>query len=166
MKGSGGRDALSQAYDLHAPGLYRYALMVVANGAAAEDALHQVFLRLAESGRDGTGIENLAAYLRVAVRNECFSQLRRLRRDEAGGLSLLSPRNGQGSIEEKLTLERALGDLSPEQREVVHLKVYEGQTFDEIAAATGVSINTAASRYRYALERLRQALGAEEGKKP
>jgi hypothetical protein len=88
----------------------------------------------------------------VAVRNECFSQLRRLRRDEASALSLLSPRNGQGSIEEKLTLERALRALSPEQREVVHLKVYEGRTFDEIATATGVSINTAASRYRYALE--------------
>lgn len=166
MNGNGGRDALSQTYDLHAPGLYRYALMVVANPAAAEDALHQVFLRLAENGQQGSRIEDLAAYLRVAVRNECFSQLRRRRRDETGGFPLLSPRNGQGSIEEKLTLERALRDLSPEQREVVHLKVYEGRTFDEIATATGVSINTAASRYRYALERLRRTLGAEGGKKP
>lgn len=166
MKGSSGREALSQAYDRYAPGLYRYALMVVADAAAAEDALHQVFLRLAESSQDRTWIEDLAAYLRVAVRNECFSQLRKRRRDEAGGPPLLVPRNGQGSIEERLPLERALRGLSPEQREVVHLKVYEGLTFEEIATATGVSINTAASRYRYALEKLRHALGAEGGKRP
>lgn len=164
--GSAGRDALSEAYDRYARGLYRYALMVVADAAAAEDALHQVFLRLAERGGAGAGIEDLTAYLRVAVRNECFSQLRRLRRGAAGGPSLLCPRDGQGSIEEKLALERALRDLSPEQREVVHLKVYEGQTFEEIGAATGVSINTAASRYRYALERLRHALSTGGENKP
>jgi RNA polymerase sigma-70 factor (ECF subfamily) len=166
MKENGGRDALSRAYDRYAPGLYRYALMVAASPAAAEDALHQVFLRLAEGGQRGARIEDLAAYLRVAVRNECFSHFRKLRRAEADGLSLLSPRNGQGSIEEKLALERALLDLSPEQREVVHLKVYEGLTFEEIATTTGVSINTAASRYRYALEKLRHTLGAEGGRKP
>jgi len=56
-------------------------------------------------------------------------------------------------------LERALARLSVEQREVVALKVEGGLTFEEIGAALAVSPNTAASRYSYALARLREALG-------
>jgi DNA-directed RNA polymerase specialized sigma24 family protein len=55
----------------------------------------------------------------------------------------------------------ALRALPPEQREVIHLKVFEGHTFNEIADLTGESINTAASRYRYAMDKLRAMLGAE-----
>ena len=48
--------------------------------------------------------------------------------------------------------------LPAEQREVVHLKVFEGMTFQEIADLCGESINTVASRYRYAIEKLRDQL--------
>ena len=51
--------------------------------------------------------------------------------------------------------------LPAEQREVVHLKVWEGMTFQEIADLTGESLNTAASRYRYAIEKLRTILAEE-----
>ena len=44
------------------------------------------------------------------------------------------------------------------QREVVHLHVYEGMTFQEVANATGDSINTVAARYRYALDKLRKMI--------
>ncbi|MCA1596341.1 MAG: hypothetical protein LC772_07955, partial [Chloroflexi bacterium] len=52
--------------------------------------------------------------------------------------------------------------LPVEQREVLALKVFQGLTFKEIARATGISINTAASRYRYGIEKLREALEARE----
>ena len=42
---------------------------------------------------------------------------------------------------------------------MVHLKVWEGMTFQEIAGLTGESLNTAASRYRYATDKLRNILG-------
>ena len=45
-----------------------------------------------------------------------------------------------------------------DQREVVHLHVYEGMTFREVADATGDSINTIAARYRYALDKLRKLM--------
>lgn len=48
--------------------------------------------------------------------------------------------------------------LPVEQRAVVHLKLWQGQTFQEIASALGLSANTAASRYRYGLEKLRMQL--------
>jgi RNA polymerase sigma-70 factor (ECF subfamily) len=56
-------------------------------------------------------------------------------------------------------LEAAIRGLSPEQREVIHLHVFEGLTFREIAEASDTSINTVAARYRYALEQLRKVLG-------
>ena len=63
-------------------------------------------------------------------------------------------------------MQRVLADavksLQPNYREVVTLKVWGGLTFQEIADATGVPLNTAASRYRYALDELRQALKGVE----
>jgi RNA polymerase sigma-70 factor (ECF subfamily) len=67
---------------------------------------------------------------------------------------------------ERVALSRALAALSPEQREVVHLKVFEGMTFPEVAAVLDVPANTAASRYRYALVHLRKALKAGLGEEP
>jgi RNA polymerase sigma-70 factor (ECF subfamily) len=55
-------------------------------------------------------------------------------------------------------LSDALRDLPNEQRAVVHLKLWEGLTFDAIAEALGIPPNTAASRYRYGLDKLRHRL--------
>ena len=55
-------------------------------------------------------------------------------------------------------LERAVRTLPPHLREVVVLKTWSGLTFQEIAVTLGIPLNTAASRYRYALEHLRGAL--------
>ena len=60
--------------------------------------------------------------------------------------------------ETQRVLEQAVNALPPNYREVVSLKVWGGLTFQQIAAATGVPLNTAASRYRYALEELRESL--------
>ena len=62
------------------------------------------------------------------------------------------------STEDRLALERAIRELPPEQREVVHLHIFEGLTFQEVADGAGESVNTIAGRYRYALTKLRQAL--------
>ena len=60
--------------------------------------------------------------------------------------------------DERLALEAGIRLLTPEQREVVHLHVFDGLTFREIAEASGASINTVAARYRYALAKLRVLL--------
>jgi RNA polymerase sigma-70 factor (ECF subfamily) len=61
-----------------------------------------------------------------------------------------------------LTVQRA---LSAEQREVVYLKVFEGLTFQEIADRCAIGINTAGSRYRYAMETMRRSLAPAEGRR-
>jgi RNA polymerase sigma-70 factor (ECF subfamily) len=55
-------------------------------------------------------------------------------------------------------LEQALQMLPPTQRELIALKIEGGLTFAEIGSILGISPNTAASRYRYALAKLRTAL--------
>jgi len=134
--------------------LYRYALMVLADPAAAADVVQAVFVALL---RHGIYPDSGERYLRRAVRNECFSALRRRRHDLLADATpiLEAVEADRDCPDERLALERALRALPPEQREVVHLKVFEGMTFQEIADMTGESINTASSRYRYAIEKLR-----------
>lgn len=146
---------VSRLYDTHGASLYRYAVLLLADAAAAEDVIQQVFAAIL---RRPPSLHEEAHYLRRAVRNECYSHLRGRQRRAEVGLPLLEPIAEGANEEERLALEAAIRQLPPEQREVVHLHVFEGLTFQEIAGATGDSINTAASRYRYALARLREIL--------
>ena len=66
-----------------------------------------------------------------------------------------------GNQDRILTLQKALRDLPEEQRETVFLRIWSGMTLLEIADATETPLNTVASRYRYALEKLRHSLEAD-----
>ena len=128
--------------------------MLLADPVAAEDVIQQVFTRLLARPRE---IDKHEHYLRRAVRNECYSS-RRTRATTALESTLLEPVTADARVEERMSLEAAIRELPIDQREVVHLHVFEGRTFQEIADIAGESINTIASRYRYALEKLKQAL--------
>lgn len=150
---------IGRLYDRFAGALYRYAVMVLADPDAAADVVQQVFASMLRQRREIAQAEH---YLRRAVRNECYSVLRRRPRDTAAiaPSPLLEPVAALDDIDLRLTIEQTLRTLSPEQREVVHLKVYEGMTFQEIATLVGENANTIASRYRYAMEKMRVQLGA------
>jgi RNA polymerase sigma-70 factor (ECF subfamily) len=150
---------VSDLYRAHGAALFRYALMILADREDAEDVVQQVFMSALRTKHE---VAAPREYLRRATRNECYSVLRgrlRERTRRASEHELLELAGDSGDEAERLALSHALGSLPPEQREVVHLKVYEGCSFPEIAALVGISANTAASRFRYALERLRLALG-------
>jgi RNA polymerase sigma-70 factor (ECF subfamily) len=130
--------------------------MLLADSVAAEDVIQQVFAALL---RQDSRIEQEEHYLRRAVRNECYSWLRARKGSPLESSALLDAIPGQpGDLDERLALEDAIRTLPPEQREVIHLHVFEGWTFQQIADASETSINTVAARYRYALVRLRQQL--------
>jgi RNA polymerase sigma-70 factor (ECF subfamily) len=149
--------ALAALYDAHAERLYRYAHALLADAGAAEDAVQEAFCKLARVASRDSGLL-CVEYLTTIVRNECFSALRGRRRLPEASAPLLEPQARGSSEEERLWLEAALRALPVEQREVVYLKVFEGLTFQEIGERSGVSLNTAASRYRYALAALRSSL--------
>jgi RNA polymerase sigma-70 factor (ECF subfamily) len=145
-------------YEEHGARLYRYALLLLAEPAAAEDVVHDAFVRLAGALRRASAVEPSLAYLATIVRNECYTALRRRRRKADDSAPLLEPATPDATEEERMILDAALRALPIEQREVIYLKVYEGLTFQEIADRCAVSINTVASRYRYATAALRRAL--------
>jgi RNA polymerase sigma-70 factor (ECF subfamily) len=157
-------DEVAQLYDRFGAALYRYALMILGRHEAAEDVVHQVFLAVIRGGT--ARLTQPEHYLRRAVRNACYSMLRTRAASFEGpgdpGRPLLEPRAGvhPPSNEDRLALEAAIGRLPPEQREVLHLHAFVGLTFREIANLTGDPANTIASRYRYALEKLRALLGS------
>ena len=72
--------------------------------------------------------------------------------------SLFAPAADPDERAFRAALTEALGELPIEQRAVVHLKLWEGLTFEAIAEALDLSPNTAASRYRYGLDKLRERL--------
>lgn len=146
------RDSVRQLYEQHARGLIAYACSFVTSFATAEDILHQVFERLLRGDLAITGAP--VSYLYRAVRNSAFNKLR----DSAGEVGfdegwLESP---AGMEHTALELQSALRELPEQQREVILLHVWAQMSFEEIASALEVSPNTAASRYRYGLSKLRE----------
>ena len=154
----GPAEPLADWYDEHGPRLYRYALLLLANREAAEDAVHEAFVHLGAALARRHPPEVSFGYFAVIVRNECYSALRRRKRWAEDQAPIVEPVSPGASEEERLIIDAALRALPAEQREVMYLKVFEGMTFQEIADRCGISINTAGSRYRYAAEALRQTL--------
>ncbi len=138
--------------------------MILADRDLARDAVQQVFVKTIKLGRRIRKITALSDYLRIAVRNECYSIIRKRRNypDNAvldqNRIILEGVDDALVDLEEKRQLEKALNKLPPAQRETLHLRVYEEKTFKEISAVTGDSINTINSRYRYAVKRLKEML--------
>ena len=141
-------------YEEHGRALLAYACALLRDPSAAEDVLHQVFLNVLR-GRAAI-IGEPAPYLFRAVRNASLNLVRGHSRDVAlarGGVWLTSAGD---SAETSLALQSALSTLPDEQREVVVLHIWGELTFEEAAAVIGVSPNTAASRYRYGLAKLKE----------
>jgi RNA polymerase sigma-70 factor (ECF subfamily) len=151
---------LEEVYDAHVGWMYRHALMVLCDHAAAEDVVQQVFVKLARVNLGLVG--DVPAYLRRVVRGECFRLLKREQRQRELAmarplLEAVQPVSPEEK-EQGQQLEQALWRLPVEQREVMYLKVYEDLTFAQIGEVVGVSMNTAASRYRYAIQKLQSLL--------
>lgn len=146
------RDQIRKLYEQHRRGLFAYACSFVSSFASAEDALHQVFERLVRGDLEIEG--EAAPYLYRAVRNVALNQIRNRSREvnlEDGWLD--SP---SGMEQAGFELQASLKVLPEEQREVILLHVWGEMSFEEVATALGISPNTAASRYRYGLSKLRE----------
>jgi RNA polymerase sigma-70 factor (ECF subfamily) len=151
----------------HADRAWRHALAVTTRREDADDVVQTVFVRLAGLGAELLGVRDLAAYLGAMVHHEALASRRRLRRSDAGTPALDSLLGGLPSAESTADARRLaalVAALPDAQREVVVLHVWGGFTFREIARITGVSLFTAASRYRLGTKRLRDALTGVAGR--
>src|SRR5262245_24146842 len=146
------RDGVRKLYEEQARGLLAYACSFVSSFATAEDVVHQVFERLLRGDLTLTG--SPVAYLYRAVRNTALNKIR----DRASEVDwndgwLDSP---VGMEQTAVELQSILRELPEEQRAVILLHVWGQMSFEEVASALDISPNTAASRYRYGLSKLRE----------
>ena len=154
-----GVSALSALFDLVAPRSVRYAQALTRNQHDAEDALQAAFVRVALYPRGLAEANHPWAYLLRIVRNEALKITQKRRPDEWLSQSAEAwTEDTHIDFETRQLVQRSLEKLPPSQSEVVVLKIWEGMTFAEIADVLGESPNTAASRYRYALQKLSQYL--------
>ena len=157
---TGDRDAVALVYDRYATGLFQVLTAILGSTADAEDALQETFCKLIAGRMSGAG--NLKAYLYTVARREAYQILRGRKRVEVREEAEM-PDTGAVSAEiAGVDWQVLLRELPVEQREVVAMKVYEEMTFEEIAALAGISVNTAASRYRYGIARLRAGLREDD----
>lgn len=129
--------------------------------AEAEDVLQDAFVRYWKNQRHLPGNPNalIITSVRRAAIDHGRSRTRRINRETQAyeledKVAFFEP--GEG--EETQDLEKAVRALPAEQREVVIMKIWGMLTFDEIAKQLGISQNTVASRYRYALATLRKTI--------
>jgi len=156
---------LQRLYDEHAQALFAFLLNFTRSEEDARDLLQEIFIRLARQPGLLRGARDPRAFLIRLAHNGAIDLMRRrgTRQKYHEQLAEETPTifaTGQNPDEAAFreSLSRALVELPPEQRAVVHLKLWENLTFDQIAEALDLSPNTAASRYRYGLDKLRERL--------
>lgn len=147
-----------------APGLVLFARQFVRSAADAEDIVQEAFVRF---WRKQHSISN-RALLFATVRSISLDLLRRdarRARREATAVAesehAIAPEFDQRDDTQQ-ALAQAIDRLPAEQREVLVMKIWNELTFADIASVLGISQNTAASRYRYALGALKKTFAPHE----
>jgi RNA polymerase sigma-70 factor (ECF subfamily) len=156
---------LAHLYDAHGRALFGFLLNLARNEADARDLVQEIFVRLAEKPESLRGVRDERAFL-LRMGHNAFIDLVRRRtartsahdRFAAEPAPLFAPADDPDEAARRAALDAALAELPAEQRAVVHLKLREDLTFAQIAEALEISPNTAASRYRYAMDKLQALL--------
>ena len=157
-------ETVAALYDAHAPALYRFLISLSGSEADTRDLLQDLFIKLVRQPL--STLVDPQAYLFRAARNGFADLVRRSSRRRGAMTAYenhleppsLEPPDSAVSAPSPLVIARALAGLPEEQRAVVHLKIWENLTFARIAEILGIPANTAASRYRYAMDQLRKTL--------
>jgi RNA polymerase sigma-70 factor (ECF subfamily) len=154
---AGHEEAFAELYARFGTRLYRTALGLLARSSDAEDCVQETFAALVRSRVRLAEVRDLPSYLFAVLRRQAARHASRGHRRPAA-LPADLPDHRPADDPRREALRGAIAALPPEQREVIALKIDAELTFAEIGRVLEISPNTAASRYRYALERLREQL--------
>lgn len=170
---NGNKSAISTLIDKHSRRVRDYLRMMVKDNDVADDIMQETFIKAVRVIDEGRYVDNgkfLSWVMRIA-HNRALDYFRsqkssNLVSESSSGYNVLGTmRYAEKNVEDTMISEqtdsevRALVELLPdEQKEVVMLRYYSDLSFKEIAEQTGVSINTALGRMRYALINLRKMI--------
>ncbi|RAV27458.1 RNA polymerase sigma factor [Sinomicrobium soli] len=169
------REMLEQYIQHYSGKIYGFILFKIKDREYADDIFQDTVVRMVRAFRDGNYRETgrFDAWGIQIARNLITDHIRKQARNkttdcfESVETSALADDRDAGewqSLEEerKMIVDRLVKGLSPEQREVLTMRIYEGLSFKEISVKQQVSVNTALGRMRYALINLRK-MAAEYG---
>ncbi len=170
---------ISEAIDREQTRLRNFIRKRVADQSDAEDILQEVFYELVEASRMMKPVEQVTAWLFQVARNRITDLFRKKKPEALTNDPVAVTEDGEALLLEDLLpspdagpdaayarsvlleeLDAALDELPEEQREVFIAHELMGYSFKEIAAQTGVGVNTLLSRKHYAILQLRQRLQA------
>ena len=168
---------LYEAIEREQPRLRNFIRKRVADVGDAEDILQEIFYELVEAYPLMKPVEQVGAWLFRVARNRITDLFRKRKREASRTDPTAVEKNGEWAILEDLLpspdigpeaayarsvlveeLDAALDELPEEQREVFVAHEVEGRSFKELAAETGLSVNTLLSRKHYAVLYLRERL--------
>lgn len=166
---SGETEALGEIYDRHAALVYGTSLKVLKNTQEAEDLVQDIFVKLAEQTSYDPSRGSLRTFLMILTRSRAIDRLRSrqsARRSKQRWQANYSQSNAIDPAhidsteiaEQTEAIKQALAQLSPQQRQVLHLAYYEGLTQANIANKLKEPIGTVKSRARRGLLKLRGIL--------
>ena len=155
------RKQLERIYREHRQGLFTLALSITRCPDLAEDAVQEAFARLWRSAARPEG--DVVSYVFASVRNAALDQARQRRASGRPAVSVFdadpaTPLSAAIDAERRQGVRRAVDALPPRQRQTVVLRLYAGLTFRQIAETLAEPLQTVASRYRRALERIKESL--------
>jgi len=162
---AGNQDAMAQLYDRYSSVVYAVALRVLADAAAAEDILQEIFMQLWRNpGAFDASRGNLAPWLAVIARNRAVDVLRKRRPQTEITENLISVEPDlasdadRGRAAEKV--RAVLKSMPAPQRSALEMAYFEGFSHSEIAEKTKEPLGTIKTRIRTGLMLLRKAVEA------
>ncbi|MFW5822152.1 MAG: RNA polymerase sigma factor [Tangfeifania sp.] len=169
----GDQNSLEILIHRHKSRVYSYILLIVKNQDLAEDVFQETFIKVIRSLKRGKYVENgkfVSWVLRIA-HNLIIDHFRKeklqgtVSNDSMEVDIFNSQKFSEDTIEDQIVNNQILSEvkelikeLPDDQQQVIYMRHYMGMSFKEIAEQTGVSINTALGRMRYALINLRKLI--------
>jgi RNA polymerase sigma-70 factor (ECF subfamily) len=141
---------IERLYDEHAQALYAFLLNLTRDEADTRDLLQNIFVKLARDPKLLAGVRDERAFLIRLAHNAAIDLIRRRStRDQtreqfaADSISPFAPASDPDEQSFRAALAGALAELPPEQSAVMYLKLWAGLTFEQIADALDIPLNTA-----------------------
>ncbi|MGV8091773.1 MAG: RNA polymerase sigma factor [Mangrovibacterium sp.] len=165
----GDMEAFRKIYDTFLPNLYAYGSKLTSNIPLVEDSIQEMFLDLFTHRKNLSGTDNLEYYLIKVLRRTIFHKIKNEARfqslEDQGAFNIdfeVESHMPDDLQEEKIKrVKDSLASLSPQNKEILYLKFYQGLTYQQIGEMTGTQPDSVKKQVYRIISRLRTDLGSQ-----
>jgi RNA polymerase sigma factor (sigma-70 family) len=158
---SGDKEAFALLVKRYKDIVFRYSYGMLADRMEAEDVSQEAFVKAFYSLSKLDNIYAFASWLKRIVSNLCYDRIQKLKKTNVVSSELIETQISNNDMERRdlrMTIEEAMGNLSPEHREAIVLREIEGYSYDEISGMLNIPLGTVKSRISAARLLLRKEM--------